>query len=293
MCRLLDSIRTVTHREHEAEEVLDLAGQVRPPTIDGLPEGYTYGVTRYADVILEQAFPDRFHDLQSALEQFRPTLDELRAGGGGRTVFVRRFDDSLGDMLHGGQRVWGSQNITIEKRIGFDGDAEPVSKVRGHEIDMFGSGSLAQPFPGVAVEMEWNNKDPFFDRDLINFQALHHEGAIAVGVIVTRGPELQSLISGVIRSRDGGFKYGSSSTHWDKLIPRVNLGGGGECPLLLVGIEPGRISGIDLAFEVRAMLDEVDELRATWRESYSHWRDAKPAYDALRRQALGLMPPVR
>ena len=24
--------------------------------------------------------------------------------------------------------------------------------------------------------MEWNNKDPFFDRDLINFQALHHEG---------------------------------------------------------------------------------------------------------------------
>ena len=283
----------MTSREQEVEEVLDLAGQVRLPTIDGLPEGYTYGVTRYADVVLEQAFPSRFRDLRSALERFEPTLDELRAGGGGRTVFVRRFDDSLGDMLRSGQRVWGSRNITIEKRIGFDGETEPVSKVRGHEIDMFGLGSLAQPFPGVAVEMEWNNKDPFFDRDLINFQALRHEGAVAVGVIITRGPELQNLISGVIRSRDGGFKYGSSSTHWEKLIPRVNLGGGGECPLLLVGIEPERIRGVDLAFEVRAMLDEADELRATWRDSYSRWRDARPTYDTLRRQALDLMPPVQ
>jgi hypothetical protein len=274
----------------ETREVLDLAGQVRSPTIDGLSEGYTYGVTRYADVILEQAFPDRCHDLQAALERFRPTLDELRAGGGGRTVFVRRFDDSLAGMLDNGRKVWGSQNITIEKRVGFDGDTEPVSKVRGHEIDMFGVGSIDDPLPGVAVEMEWNNKDPFFDRDLINFQALHHEGAIAVGVIITRGPDLQDLVSGVIRSRDGGFKYGSSSTHWEKLIPRVNLGGGGECPLLLIGIEPGRIEGIELAYEVRAMLDEAAELKATWRESYSRWRDAKPAYDALREQAFDLMP---
>lgn len=43
-------------------------------------------------------------------------------------------------------------------------------------------------FPGVAVEMEWNNKDPFFDRDLSNYYALHRAGALAVGVIVTRGP---------------------------------------------------------------------------------------------------------
>lgn len=73
----------MTSREPETADVLDLAGQVRPPTIDGLPEGYTYGVTRYADVILEQAFPGRFRDLQSAFELFRPTLDELRAGGAG------------------------------------------------------------------------------------------------------------------------------------------------------------------------------------------------------------------
>ena len=197
------------------EDVVDLAGQVRDITVSGLPHGYDYKATRYADVILKEAFPDRFRDLTIALERFEPTLDELRSGGGGRTVFVRRFDESLGRQLEDGSTVWGKQNITIEKGIGFDDTTTPVSKVRGHEIDMFGLGSLAQPLPGIAVEMEWNNKDPFFDRDLINFQALHHEGAIAIGVIVTRSAGLQELISGVIRSKDGGFKYGTSTTHWD------------------------------------------------------------------------------
>ncbi|WP_419925050.1 BglII/BstYI family type II restriction endonuclease [Candidatus Poriferisocius sp.] len=276
----------------EAEDIVDLAGQVRDITLSGLPNGYDYKATRYADVILKEAFPNRFHDLTNALEQFEPTLDELRSGGGGRTVFVARFDQSLADQQEGGQAVWGKQNITIEKGLGFEGNVTPVSKVRGHEIDMFGLGSLDQPLPGIAVEMEWNNKDPFFDRDLINFQALHHEGAIAVGVIVTRSADLQNLISGVIRSKDHGFKYGSSTTHWDKLVPRVNLGGGGECPLLLIGIRPERVEGIELAYKVRDMLDEAEELKANWRDSYEKWSDAKPLYDKFRNDAYAQMPPL-
>ena len=276
----------------EAEDVVDLAGQVRDITVSGLPDGYDYKETRYADVILKEAFPNRFRDLTQALDQFEPTLDELRSGGGGRTVFVARFDQSLADQQEDDEPVWGKQNITIEKGLGFEGNVTPVSKVKGHEIDMFGLGSLSQPLPGIAVEMEWNNKDPFFDRDLINFQALHHEGAIAVGVIVTRSAALQDLISKVIQSKDGGFKYGSSTTHWDKLVPRVNLGGGGECPLLLIGIRPERIEGIELAYEVRDLLDEADELKATWRDNYDSWNQAKPDYEVLRKEAFELMPPV-
>ena len=44
------------------------------------------------------------------------------------------------------------------------------------------------------LEIEWNNKDPFFDRDLENFKRLHNEGAISVGVIVTRGSSLQDKL---------------------------------------------------------------------------------------------------
>lgn len=275
-------------------EVIDLAGVVRPITGDGWPGGYVYGATRYADVILRESFAGRFRDLLTALDNFTPTLDELRSGGGGRTVFTRRFDESLAAITEDDEPIWGKQNITIEKVVGLDGTPMRTTRTRGHEIDMFGKGSLDEPVPGVAVEMEWNNKDPFYDRDLNHFQALHREGAIAVGVIVTRGPNLQALISSTIRSKDGGFKYGQSSTHWDKLIPKVNLGGGGECPLLLVGIEPERIQGIELAHEVMTRLAAAARFKETWREQHDRWLgDAKPVYDQMWNDAVDLMPPLR
>jgi hypothetical protein len=145
------------------------------------------------------------------------------------------------------ERGWGKRNIRITKLI----DDKMIHSTRGHEIDMFGPGSPAEAYPGVAIEMEWNNKDPFFDRDLINFAALHREGALAVGIIVTRGPTLQRYVSPVITTgeRSGSKKYGASTTHWDKIVPRINLGGGGECPLLVVGIEPERIDRFDVVVD--------------------------------------------
>jgi len=272
------------------------ASPVGQPTIAGLPDGYVYGVTRYSDVLLQGAFPDRLADLVRSLESFRPTLDELRAGGGGRTVFVGRFDQSLADQrAPDGTQVWGKRNITVYRGVGLDDTPEPLVRTRGHEIDMFGVGGRSSPFPGIAVEMEWNNKDPFFDRDLVNYDALHREGAIAVGVIVTRGPRLQDVIGPVIRSKDGGYKFGQSSTHWNKLVPRVNLGGGGECPLLLIGIEPERIDGIELAYEARALVKQAVRAtdKATWRDHYATHADAKAAAMRFRRAAEDLMPALR
>ena len=43
----------------------------------------------------------------------------------------------------------------------------------------------------LALEIEWNNKDPFFDRDLENFQRLHGLSAISLGIVVTRGATMQ------------------------------------------------------------------------------------------------------
>ena len=280
--------------EETDESVVDLAGEVRAITTHGWPEGYEYAATRYADVILQQSFSMRCADLVATLVDFQPTLMELRTGGGGRAVFVKRFDDSLGNTREDGRMVWGKQNITIEKSVSLDGNEVRRGRTRGHEIDMFGRGTLAQPLPGIAVEMEWNNKDPFFDRDLNNFEALHREGAIAIGVIVTRGPRLQDAIAHTVRSKDGGLKYGQASTHWNKLVPKVNLGGGGECPLLLIGIEPKRIEGFERVFEVKRLLTVAEEFRQDWRsQGYEKWADAKPKYDALKKQANDLMPPLK
>lgn len=258
------------------------------PIIKPLPDGYVYYVARYADVILKTAFEARFKEFLAVLDGFHPTLDELRRSGGGRTVFVKRFDDTLAASRDGDEKPWGKRNIEISSLI----DGETRYAVRGHEIDMFGAGHVTDPFPGVAVEMEWNNKDPFFDRDLVNFQALHREGAIAVGVIVTRGPTLQRLLAPTVRSKDGGFKYGQSSTHWDKLVPRVHLGGGGECPLFLVGIEPQRITGVEVLKEAATKLAEAEVIRKNWRATYKRFSDAQPEIKRLRQAALELIPPV-
>jgi hypothetical protein len=48
------------------------------------------------------------------------------------------------------------------------------------------------------LEIEWNNKDPFFDRDLENFKRLHVEGAISVGTIVTRGSAMQERMRDLV-----------------------------------------------------------------------------------------------
>lgn len=212
----------------------DLPGVVNPITVDA-PWGYKYGVTRYADIILERAFPQRFSEIKQNLENFYidyPT--EIKAGGGNRAQHTARHDDGLTKL------GWHKHNVEIEKFI----DGDPIFKVKNHEIDVFAMGDDGG-YPGIANEMEWNNKDPFFHRDLNNFQALHREGVIAVGVIITRSPRLQEVLEYL--GKNGEYpkqKYGKSTTHWGKLEPMINMGAGGECPLFCIGIEPEKINDL-------------------------------------------------
>src|SRR4051794_16658513 len=86
-------------------------GVVTPPGTPGLPPGYTYGVTRYADIILRHAFPDAWQAIVETLDGFVIDLLDLQTGGGGRTDHVDRFDRSLKD------RGWSKRNIEIAKTV--------------------------------------------------------------------------------------------------------------------------------------------------------------------------------
>ncbi|MFI5271830.1 MAG: BglII/BstYI family type II restriction endonuclease [Ktedonobacterales bacterium] len=94
-----------------------------------------------------------------------------------------------------------------------------------HKVDCFRN--------GVGLEVEWNNKDPFFDRDLNNFRLLYDLRAISVGVIITRSDNLQEIFDTLGK----GSSYGASTTHMSKLLPRIEGGGAGRCPLLVFGIK--------------------------------------------------------
>jgi hypothetical protein len=152
---------------------------------DGLKaRGFQVEFLSHAAAILNADFPDALAELEQALGQVSIPIEEIIGSGGGEAKGTQRLRRILAE------RHWRKAIFTIEKRI--NGVArESIS----HEIDHV----RELPSGVIALEIEWNNKDPFFDRDLENFKRLHAEGAISVGVIVTRGVSLQEQMTDLVR----------------------------------------------------------------------------------------------
>ncbi len=167
----------------------------------------------HASAILAADFPDEFADIADCLQGFTLRKSHILTPGGGRSPISAALDGFLR------KRVWHEKSFDI--RITVDGQPIPIPT---HKIDNFKN--------GVGLEVEWNNKTEFYDRDLNNFRLLKDLRVLSVGVIITRLSELQDLFDKLGK----GASYGASTTHWDKLIPKVDGGGAGGCPLLLIGM---------------------------------------------------------
>jgi len=167
----------------------------------------------HACAILATDFPDEFEDLCDCLSAFSLKRSAILTPGGGKSPISKEIDKFLGT------RGWKSKSFDIEIRV--DKKAIPIPT---HKIDNFKN--------RVGVEVEWNNKTEFYDRDLNNFRLLRELRVLSVGVIITRLSELQDLFDELGK----GDSYGQSTTHWDKLMPKVDGGAAGGCPLLLVGM---------------------------------------------------------
>ncbi len=168
---------------------------------------------KHACAILAQDFPAEWKDICDLLTRFRLRKVWITEGGGNKSPISASIDSFLY------ARGWVEKQFDTE--IVIDGQA---TKSPTHNVDCFRN--------RVALEIEWNNKDPFFDRDLNNFRLLFELRAVSVGVIITRCDELQQVFKDIGRS--GSF--GASTTHMGKLLPRINGGSGGGCPLLVFGI---------------------------------------------------------
>ena len=139
--------------------------------------GFQIEFHSHAWAILSVDFPEALTELNKALDGLTIPIDEIIGSGGGEAKGTQRLRRVLSEL------GWKKATFEIRKTIN-KVERESIS----HEIDhvcYFPDGK------SVALEIEWNNKDPFFDRDLENFKRLHAEGAISVGVIVTRGASLQ------------------------------------------------------------------------------------------------------
>ena len=135
------------------------------------------------------------------------------AGGSNKSSIAKRFDNFLYD------RGWVEKRFDTKITIDDSTLESPT-----HKIDCFKN--------RIALEVEWNNKDPFFDRDLNNFRLLFDLRAIDVGDIITRCSDLQEIF----RELGKGSSYGNNTTHLNQLLPRIEGGGGGGCPVVVFGI---------------------------------------------------------
>ncbi len=140
-------------------------------------QGFDILTRNHADAILAHDFPRELDMLARVLSEFRISLAEIVHGGGGEAGLTQRLRHELSDV------GWRKHNFRVETVV--DGHARAGIS---HEVDHVKFAEAG----ALALEIEWNNKDPFFDRDLENFQRLHALSAISVGVVVTRGASMQA-----------------------------------------------------------------------------------------------------
>jgi len=126
--------------------------------------------------ILAAARPDEWQDILAVLREFALLRSDVLKPGGAKGLISRKLDSHFARL--------GWVEKSFDTRIVVD-KSEFVAPT--HKVDCYKN--------RVALEVEWNNKDPFFDRDLNNFRLLFELRAIDAGVIVTRCTELQLIFN--------------------------------------------------------------------------------------------------
>lgn len=188
-------------------------------------KGFDIRAEHHAQAILRDDMAEALSELEEALVEFSFPVKELVKGGGGEAQVTQQLRKTLA-----GKYGWKKHSFQIKKLV--DGKVKESST---HEIDhvkCFERGTFA-------LEIEWNNKDAFFDRDLENFRRLHAEGAISVGGIVTRGTTLQDglrdLIEQFARKEKldleklrANYKYRPTERQKDKIDEAVETAGSFE-----------------------------------------------------------------
>lgn len=167
----------------------------------------------HASAILKQDFPEEYAEIIKVLKNFELSTKDIMTPGGRKSPIAEKLDGQFYSL------GWLEKKFNIEVTV--DSIDYPTPS---HKVDCYKN--------RIGVEIEWNNKDPFFDRDLSNFRLLHDLNALSVGVIITRSEELQQVFNQLGK----GTSYGSSTTHNGKLKPRIDGRGGGGCPLLVIAI---------------------------------------------------------
>lgn len=185
--------------------------------LSDLPEfirqNYEIHEWRHASAVLRTDFRAEWDDIVAVLTELRVRKTHIAVGGGGKSKVAGDIDKAFTAL------GWRERKFATQIRVD-----DAVIDSPTHKVDCFKN--------GIGVEIEWNNKTEFYDRDLNNFRLLFELRALNVGAIITRCDELQSIFDALGR----GSSYGQSTTILSKLLRKLAGGGGGGCPVLVFGI---------------------------------------------------------
>ena len=169
---------------------------------------------KHAIAVLKNDFNNEFIDIMEILRQFALYASDVITPGGRKSPISNAIDSAFY------KRGWIEKKWNTKILID-----DEVSESPTHNVDCYKN--------HIAVEIEWSNKDPFYDRDLNNFRLLFDLRAISVGVIITKS----EILKQAFKELHVHTKFGASTTWMSKLIPRIEGGGGGGCPILVFGIK--------------------------------------------------------
>lgn len=195
-----------------------------------IQELYEVHESKHGAAILANEFPNEFQEICDVLAKFRFTKEDVLISGGNESNIPKHFSEILRPL------GWMERELIAKVVVG-NREYESVS----HKVDYIKG--------RIALDLEWNSKDQTFDRDLYAFRAFFDYDEISVGILITRSNQLDPWFKqlGQFTDRYGikrqiKNKFGASTTHMGKLLPRLQAGRNGGCPVLVFGITPKLIS---------------------------------------------------
>ena len=206
---------------------------------------YEFVEVRNAAATLQGTNPEEFQHVADVTSRFKLTVQALTDAGGQKGPIAIWLDAEFRELGWREGAYKSEAVVTLAKRPYAKAgetkveERQYLSSYAGHKIDNLRG--------RVALDVEWNAKDGNLDRDLASFRALHEAALIDVGIIITRDHERTKYAANSIAELAGRIRHNAkgerivllgttTTTNLEKLVPRLERGDGGGCPVLVIAI---------------------------------------------------------
>ena len=222
---------------------------------ESIRDRYAIVETRNAAATFKASHPDLFDEMVAVLDGFFIDVERIVRPGGNKHFISAELDEAF--------RVTGWREAKFEQKLVTDLVLNPyrpagekkkerrtsTSTYQGHQIDNVKG--------RVGLDVEWNPKDGNLDRDFSNLRALYDAGVLDLGVLVVRREtgmrelwrdtiELAKELHAAefvsdewdhrLRKTPANPLGTATTSNFEKLVPRIERGDGGGCPILAIAI---------------------------------------------------------